>query len=130
MRILIADDHQDAALSLADLLGTLMNEQVTTTVAFDGTQAVEAAEARRPDVALLDIGMPKMDGLMAAHRVRQLYGRQVVIAAMSGQQEHVLAALESGDFDYAFRKPLSAEQLSQLMKATAAALENRARCSR
>lgn len=57
MRILIADDHQDAALSLADLLGTLMNEQVTTTVALDGTRAVEAATARRPDVALLDIGM-------------------------------------------------------------------------
>ena len=66
-RVLIADDNRDAAESLAMLLEI---EGHTVTVVHDGQQALAAIEASRPEVALLDIGMPELDGYEVARRVR------------------------------------------------------------
>ena len=67
-KVLLADDNEDAADSLAMLLRLLGHE---VRVAFDGAQALEAACAWRPEIALLDIGMPKLNGYDVARRLRQ-----------------------------------------------------------
>ncbi len=59
-RILVVDDNEDSATSLAAMFDMLGHE---SHVAFDGIAAVEAAESFKPDVVLLDIGLPKMNGI-------------------------------------------------------------------
>ena len=72
-RILVVDDNRDAATSLAMLLELTGNE---THIAHDGLEAVAAAAAFRPDVVLLDIGLPKLNGYEAARKIReQPWGR-------------------------------------------------------
>ena len=67
-RVLVVDDNQDAARSLAMLLG--LGGHLTRT-AYDGLEAIEQAEAFRPDLVLMDIGLPKLNGYEAARRIRQ-----------------------------------------------------------
>src|SRR5690606_2850363 len=67
-RILVADDNTDAAIAIAEILGTI-GHQVRT--AEDGLEAIELAESFRPDLILLDIGMPRLDGYEACRRIRQ-----------------------------------------------------------
>ena len=84
LHVLVADDNQDAAMTLASLLEF---EGHHVHVAFDGEQAVASAEAQPPDVAFLDLGMPRMDGVEAARRLRALEatkGRSRVDSASSG----------------------------------------------
>ncbi|HSD00159.1 MAG TPA: ATP-binding protein, partial [Casimicrobiaceae bacterium] len=105
MRILVADDNRDAAASLATLL-TLDGHEIS--VAHDGSGAVEAAETFRPDVALLDIGMPKLNGYEVAQRIRAApWGRSMMLVAVTGwgQSEDKRRAHEAG-FDHHFTKPL------------------------
>jgi PAS domain S-box-containing protein len=81
-RVLVADDLRDAADSLALVL-QLMGHEVRT--AYDGEQAVAAAAAFRPDVALLDLGMPKVNGYDACRRIReQPWGRHMRLVAVTG----------------------------------------------
>jgi CheY-like chemotaxis protein len=68
MKILVADDNQDAAMTLADLLDALGHQ---TYIASNGRLAVDAAAVCCPDVAILDIGMPEMDGYEAAEALRE-----------------------------------------------------------
>lgn len=86
--ILIVDDNRDATDSMAMLLGM---EGYDVRVAYDGPQALDAMRASRPDVILLDIGLPGMDGFQVAERVRaEPDNRAIVIVAVSGygQEEH------------------------------------------
>ena len=81
-RILVVDDNQDSALSLAMLLKMSGNE---TKTAFDGQAALEAAEAFRPDIILLDIGLPKLNGYEVARKIRDLpSGKDVILVALTG----------------------------------------------
>ena len=73
-RILIVDDNQESANSLAKLLEIMGNE---TQMAHDGLEALDLAAAFRPEIVLLDIGMPKMNGYETARRIReQAWGKQ------------------------------------------------------
>jgi len=84
LRVLVADDNQDAAMTLASLLEF---EGHHVHVAFDGEQAVASAEAQPPDVAFLDLGMPHLDGVEVARRLRALEatkGRSRVDSTPSG----------------------------------------------
>ncbi len=82
LRILVADDNTDAAGSLAILLRLEGHEVLT---AVDGLQAIERAQRFRPDVLFMDVGMPLLDGIEAARRIRAHdWGRQMHIVALTG----------------------------------------------
>jgi PAS domain S-box-containing protein len=118
-RVLVADDNRDAADSLADLLRWLGSE---VSLAYDGAQAVEVARTFQPDLALLDIGMPKLDGYGAAQRIRQESGtRPLKLVALTGwgQEEDRRRAREAG-FDEHLVKPAELADLSALLSSVAA----------
>jgi CheY-like chemotaxis protein len=113
-RILIADDNQDALESLATLL-EINGHEVHT--ASDGALAVEVAAKIRPEVALLDIGMPKMDGYEVARRIRaEAWGKSTVLVALTGwgQDEDRRRTREAG-FDSHLVKPLDLDALSEFL---------------
>jgi CheY-like chemotaxis protein len=114
-RILIADDNRDAADSLAMML-RLAGHEVHSV--HDGQEAVEAAGWFRPDLALLDIGMPKLNGLQAARHIRERqWGRQMVLVAITGwgQDEDKRRATEAG-FDHHLTKPVDPAALETFLE--------------
>ncbi|MBA3624219.1 MAG: response regulator [Methylibium sp.] len=113
-RILVVDDNQDAATSLAELLELTGHE---TRFAHDGLEAVQAAESFRPDVVLLDIGLPKLNGLEAARMIRQQpWGKDMMLVALTGwgQEEDRRMSSEAG-FDAHLVKPVDPAALTELL---------------
>ena len=113
-RVLVVDDNRDAAESLATLL-KLQGHQVHT--AYDGLEAVEAAARIEPDVILLDIGLPTLDGHEAARRIRQQpANRGVVLVALTGwgQAEDRNLSSEAG-FNAHLVKPVTLQALAKLL---------------
>ena len=113
-RILLADDNRDALDSLATLLQCDGHEVHT---AGDGAEALVVAAECRPDVVLLDIGMPKLDGYEVARRIRaEPWGKTAVLIALTGwgQDEDRRRSREVG-FDSHLVKPLDPEALSALL---------------
>jgi PAS domain S-box-containing protein len=113
-RILVVDDNPDTATSLATLLQLTGNE---THVAHDGLEAVAAAAAFRPDIVLLDIGLPKMNGFEAARKIReQPWGRTMVLVALTGwgQEEDRRESSEAG-FNGHMVKPVDFAALTKLL---------------
>ena len=88
-----------------------------THTAYDGLEAVEAAATFRPDMMLLDIGMPKMNGYEAARRIRdEPCGGNVALVAVTGwgQEEDKRRSVEAG-FDHHLTKPVEAAALEKLL---------------
>jgi signal transduction histidine kinase/DNA-binding response OmpR family regulator len=115
-RIMVVDDERISAISLGRLL-TLMGHEVRT--AHDGLEAVGVAEAFRPDVVLLDIGLPKMNGYDVARKVRQQpWGQGMVLIALTGwgQEADRRRAREAG-FDHHLVKPVDPATLTQLLRS-------------
>jgi signal transduction histidine kinase/ActR/RegA family two-component response regulator len=113
-RILIVDDNRDATDSLAVMLKMMGHE---TRTAYDGLEAVQAAAIFRPEVVLLDIGLPKMNGYEAARHIRQQqWGESMALIAQTGwgQEEDKRRALEAG-FDHHLTKPVEAAALEKLL---------------
>src|SRR5688572_18534629 len=113
-RILLADDNRDALDSLATLLQCDGHEVHT---AADGAEALEVAAGCQPDIVLLDIGMPKLDGYEVARRIReQPWGKSAVLIALTGwgQDEDRRRSREVG-FDSHLVKPLDPDALSLLL---------------
>ena len=113
-RILVVDDNRDAAESLGMLLRMLGNEVHT---AHDGLEAVGAAAAFQPDVVLLDIGLPKLNGYDAARRIRELAGGpEMVLIALTGwgQEEDRRRSTDAG-FDHHMTKPIEFAALQALL---------------
>jgi len=113
-RILVVDDLPDAAASLA-MVCQLYGAEAA--VAPDGRQALAVGETFRPDVVLMDISMPNMNGYEAARRLReQPWGRSVVLIALTGwgRQADIEAARQAG-FDGHLLKPVAAEALITLI---------------
>jgi CheY-like chemotaxis protein len=81
-RILVVDDNRDSAISMAMMLEFLGDEVIT---AHDGVEAVQAAERFRPEFILMDVGMPRLDGLEATRCIRaQPWGKALTIIALTG----------------------------------------------
>jgi len=119
-RVLVADDNLDAAESLMMLL-TMMGHEVRA--AHDGAQAVEQAEQFRPDLILMDVGMPRLDGLQAATQIRSMdWGASPVIVALTGwgQDADRKRSKEAG-CDVHMVKPLDFDRLTVLLTQLAEA---------
>jgi CheY-like chemotaxis protein len=115
-RILVVDDNVDAAVSLARLLGRLYGQEVR--VAHDGPSALEMAGAFRPEVILLDIGLPGMDGHEVARRLRGRpeFGRALIVALTGWGQEQDRRKSEEAGFDRHLVKPVDPEALRKLLE--------------
>ena len=114
-RILVVDDYPSAAESLARRLKHCGNEVET---ALDGFEGIKRAEKFRPDVVLLDIGMPKLNGYKAAQTIRQQpWGKNMVLIAFTGwgQEEDRQRTREAG-FDAHLVKPVDYMELSELLE--------------
>lgn len=113
-RILVVDDHRDGAESLARLLQVMGHE---TAIAYDGLTAVAIAESFRPDVVLLDLGLPGLDGCDAARRIRaEPWGKKMVLIAATGWDQRERAH-EAG-FDHHMVKPVDLGELAKLLAKT------------
>jgi PAS domain S-box-containing protein len=116
-RILVVDDNQDSADSIAILLRTMGHEVHT---AHDGLEAVDATAEFQPDMVLLDLGLPKLNGFDAARRIReQPGGRERVVIALTGwgQEEDRRRSKEAG-FDHHLTKPIDFGVLRDLLAAS------------
>jgi PAS domain S-box-containing protein len=113
-RIMVVDDNENAAQLLGMLLQALGNDVQT---AYDGLAALELAAEFRPDVVLLDIGMPKMDGYETARRIReQSWGRHMVLAALTGWgQDEDKRRTRAAGFDQHFVKPVEPSILQKFL---------------
>ena len=116
-RVLVAEDNPDAAEMLSVML-TLQGHDVR--VAVDGVEATAIAEEFEPHVVLLDIGMPRMDGLEAARIIRRRLGTRVLLIALTGwgQDDDKRRSLDAG-FDHHVTKPPEPEALARLIAQSA-----------
>jgi len=118
-RVLVVDDNTDNA----ELLKILLEEEGHETfMAHDGVEGLAAAERLRPDVVLMDLGLPRIDGFDACRRIReQPWGKQVLMIAITGWGQDVdrRKSQEAG-FDHHLVKPVDANDISALMSGPAA----------
>jgi len=118
-RVLVVDDNTDNA----ELLKILLDEEGHETfMAHDGVEGLAAAERLRPDVVLMDLGLPRIDGFDACRRIReQPWGKQVLMIAITGWGQDVdrRKSQEAG-FDHHLVKPVDANDISALMSGSAA----------
>lgn len=117
-RVLIVEDNADSR----DMLKSLLQlEGCQVSVAEDGRRGLEAILSQRPDVALVDIGLPGMDGYQVARQVRQTLGKnEVYLVALTGygRTEDRRAVLEAG-FDEHLVKPLKLDELDRILSRSA-----------
>lgn len=114
-RVLVADDNTDAAESLSEVLRLLGHD---VRVAYDGQQALHVAAEFRPEVVLLDIGMPKLNGYETAQRMRsQPWAAQATLVALTGwgEDDDRRRASDAG-FDRHFTKPVDPAELLQMLE--------------
>lgn len=118
LRILVVDDNRDSADSLAMLLE--MNGH-TGMVAYDGATALEKAEKTRPHVALVDIGMPTMNGFEVAQRISTAgWGKDTVLVAVTGWgAKSDRAKSKEAGFAYHLTKPVDYDTLASLLSVAA-----------
>jgi CheY-like chemotaxis protein len=116
-RILIVDDNADAANSLALILG--LDGHITESI-YSGAEALRRGAAFRPDIVLLDIGLPEMDGYEVARRLRErsdFAGVRIVALTGYGQSEDVRRSREVG-FDDHLTKPVDFNALAQALSSS------------
>lgn len=113
-KILVVDDNEDSAKSLSLML-ELLGHEIRT--AHDGLEALDIGEAFRPDVVLLDLGMPRLNGYAAAGRIREReWGRSALLVALTGwgQDEDRRRTRQAG-FDEHLVKPAELSALTRLL---------------
>ena len=117
-RILVVDDNRDAAHALATLL-TLRGQDVV--LAFDGLEAIDKAERSRPEIVLMDLGMPTLDGIEATRRLRAVAGGETLkIVALTGWgQLGDLDRTRSAGFDLHLVKPVDVADLERVLNQLA-----------
>jgi two-component system CheB/CheR fusion protein len=113
LRVLVADDDADTAASQALLFEAFGHEVAVTE---DGPKTLAAAQQLEPDVVVLDIGLPKMNGYDVARRLQALNKRPFVLAVSGfGGEEHRQRCLEAG-IDLVLLKPADPELLRKLLE--------------
>jgi signal transduction histidine kinase/CheY-like chemotaxis protein len=114
-RVLVVDDNRDAALSLRMLLQLDGSE---TEVAYDGAEALQKARAFKPELILMDIGMPEMDGYETCRAIRaEPWGRTPTIVALTGLgQERDRRRSEEAGFDAHLVKPVTRDAIAHIFR--------------
>jgi DNA-binding NarL/FixJ family response regulator len=119
IRLVIADDHAVVRRGLIALFAGTEDIEVVGD-AVDGAAAVEVVEAQRPDVVLMDLSMPGMDGVDATRRINELQpGLPVVILTSFSEQSRILQAIDAGAAGYLL-KDAEPEELLRGVRAAAA----------
>jgi CheY-like chemotaxis protein len=112
-RMLVVDDNRDSAESMAMMLKLLGND---VRVAHDGIEAIEAAEKFHPQVILMDVGMPRLNGLEATRRIReQSWGRPTIVALTGWGQEGDKVRSQEAGCDGHLVKPVSLLDLQRFL---------------
>src|SRR5688500_10720946 len=117
VRVLIAEDETIIRLDLAEMLARAGFHVCGQ--ARDGVEAVELARSERPDVAVLDVKMPRLDGIEAARRILDERPIPIVMLTAYGQDELVSRAVEAGVFGYLV-KPFREQDLLPAIHAARA----------
>jgi two-component system CheB/CheR fusion protein len=112
-RVLVVEDEDDAAQSLVDILAVHGHE---ARAARDGLAALDAARAFQPEVVLLDLGLPKLDGYEVARKLREEHGEQMFLVAVTGYPKDAARLHEAGLDDHLL-KPPDLEKLFALIGA-------------
>ncbi len=119
-RIMIAEDSKESRMFLRDLLEIANHEVVAE--ATDGLEAVEKFKATRPDIVLLDLAMPKMDGLSALREIKKMdENAKVILLTASGNLRTINECIQAGAVTCIF-KPFKIEDLSNTIKSILAIL--------
>jgi CheY-like chemotaxis protein len=116
LRIVVTDDNEDSASSMAGALRALGHE---VRMAFDGTQCIDVCRSFEPEVLLLDIGMPRLNGYDTARIIRmEPWGAGMLIVAMTGwgQEEDRKRGVHAG-FDHHLVKPVDFDALAGILGA-------------
>lgn len=115
--MLVVDDNRDGGDAMKVLVTTLGGE---ARIAYDGESGLRVLEEFEPQVILLDIGMPGMDGYETCRRIRQRWEKEVAVVALTGwgQAQDKRLAAEAG-FDAHLTKPADPARLEELLKALA-----------
>lgn len=114
-RIVVVDDHAELAGTLSEMLA-LDGFDVRT--AADGVSALAVIAEHKPICVLTDVDMPGMNGFELVRRLRDLYGSDIVLIAITGWgQPDDRAAKQYDNFDHCLRKPIDLEQLRKLLGA-------------
>ncbi|HET9508553.1 MAG TPA: response regulator transcription factor [Gaiellaceae bacterium] len=118
IRIVIADDHAVVRAGLAQLLGTFADVELVGAAA-DGEEAVALCAERRPDVVLMDLEMPVLDGIAATARIRAAQPAVAVVVLTSfSDRERILRALDAGAAGYLL-KDAEPDELGKAIRAAA-----------
>ncbi|MCL4878222.1 MAG: response regulator transcription factor [Anaerolineae bacterium] len=113
MKVLVVDDD----LALADVIAfTLRRAGFHITTAYDGVMALERWRSESPDVIVLDLNLPKMDGLAVCQHIRAQDSTPIIMLSVNGEDDDVVRGLELGADDY-MTKPFSPRQLVARIKA-------------
>lgn len=114
LRIVVVEDNTDARLMLEEILRLLGHEVVG---ASNGQAGVEAVLAHRPDLALVDLGLPDLDGCEVARRIRQQAAGGVRLVALTGFDDpESRARVREAGFDEHATKPVDLERLADLLQ--------------
>jgi CheY-like chemotaxis protein len=111
-KVLIVDDHRDAAHAMAALLESSGH---IVEACFEGTAALKKAETYRPDVIILDIGLPGMDGYEVARRMRELLPEAMLIALTGWVADDNAARAREAGFDHYMVKPVQFPEVQRLL---------------
>lgn len=113
-KVLMVDDEEEFIRTLDE---RVKMRNVDSNVAFSGEEALEILEREAPDVMLLDLKMPGMDGMEVLRRAKEAYpGVQVVMLTGHGSDQDEAEARRLGVFDY-LRKPIPIEKLMKVLKS-------------
>jgi CheY-like chemotaxis protein len=115
VKVLVVDDNEDAVVLLAKLLGVFGHDARFST---SGIDALEVGAVFEPDVVVLDLGMPGMDGIETARRLKQEpWGERAILIALTGWgQPEDLERTRAAGFDAHLVKPLEIDRLLDLLK--------------
>lgn len=121
LKVLIVEDHRDARTTLRMLLTLVHGHEVLE--AEDGAAAIQLVREERPDVALIDLGLPELDGYEVARRIRSMLGRDgIFLVALTGYgDDEDRLRTEAAGFDVHLVKPVDTAALGKLLSGVSAA---------